>query len=203
VFDLPKYGDGVCSRGWPNCWMRLAIDRGMAAASFGGGDRPNGRAARPQCAPRSAAPMAWADRPLHLAHLLRFNERIRIDNDEIEIRGFARLKHGSRPPFSDFGKARRAVGAFEALFALACLYFQESDCDFIVFEPGSAALRIRSAWSRARDLRHLGRLRACRSARRTLGADRIDKSDAVPPAAPSSMARMPTAAVDLSKYPIS
>ena len=27
-------------------------------------------------------------------------------------------------------------GAFEALFALACLHFQESDCDFAVFEAG-------------------------------------------------------------------
>ena len=27
-------------------------------------------------------------------------------------------------------------GAFEALFALACLHFQESECDFAVFEAG-------------------------------------------------------------------
>ena len=27
-------------------------------------------------------------------------------------------------------------GAFEALFALACLHFQESGCDFAVFEAG-------------------------------------------------------------------
>src|SRR6202041_2628273 len=27
-------------------------------------------------------------------------------------------------------------GAFEAMFALACLYFQESDCEFLVFEAG-------------------------------------------------------------------
>ncbi len=34
--------------------------------------------------------------------------------------------------------ARRGeqFGAFEALFALACLYFQERQCEFAVFEAG-------------------------------------------------------------------
>ena len=27
-------------------------------------------------------------------------------------------------------------GAFEAMFALACLHFQESECEFAVFEAG-------------------------------------------------------------------
>ena len=52
-------------------------------------------------------------------------------------------------------------GAFEALFALACLHFQESGCDFAVFEAGIGGrydtVRLVGAH---RDLRHVGRLRA-------------------------------------------
>ena len=33
-------------------------------------------------------------------------------------------------------KRGEQFGAFEAMFALACLYFQESDCEFMVFEAG-------------------------------------------------------------------
>src|SRR4029079_8982682 len=33
-------------------------------------------------------------------------------------------------------KTREKFGAFEALFALACLHFQDSECDFAVFEAG-------------------------------------------------------------------
>ena len=33
-------------------------------------------------------------------------------------------------------RRREQFGAFEAMFALACLYFQERDCDFAVFEAG-------------------------------------------------------------------
>ena len=34
------------------------------------------------------------------------------------------------------GDTTKNIGAFEALFALACLYFQQSNCDFAVFEAG-------------------------------------------------------------------
>ena len=34
------------------------------------------------------------------------------------------------------GKCGEQFGAFEAMFALACLYFQESDCELMVFEAG-------------------------------------------------------------------
>src|SRR6202051_4652639 len=38
---------------------------------------------------------------------------------------------------ADIAKRRgEQFGAFEAMFALACLYFQESECEFAVFEAG-------------------------------------------------------------------
>jgi dihydrofolate synthase/folylpolyglutamate synthase len=70
-------------------------------------------------------------------HLLRFNERIRIDEAEIADADFARLKQMVEAAIAAISDKRgERFGAFEALFALACLYFQENECDFIVFEAG-------------------------------------------------------------------
>ena len=70
-------------------------------------------------------------------HLLRFNERIRIGEAEIGDDDFVRLQQrieAAIPAIS--AKRGERFGAFEALFALACLHFQESGCEFIVFEAG-------------------------------------------------------------------
>src|SRR6202048_894857 len=74
-------------------------------------------------------------------HLYRFNERIRVDGAEIGDDDLARLK--SRIESAIAAIARRSgekFGAFEALFALACLHFQESECAFAVFEAGMGGL---------------------------------------------------------------
>src|SRR5438105_5882981 len=63
-------------------------------------------------------------------HLLRFNERIRIDEAEISDDEFVRLQRrieAAIPAIS--AKRGERFGAFEALFALACLYFQENGCE--------------------------------------------------------------------------
>ncbi|WP_225670744.1 bifunctional folylpolyglutamate synthase/dihydrofolate synthase [Bradyrhizobium hereditatis] len=70
-------------------------------------------------------------------HLFRFNERIQIDGIEIDDETFARLKGLVEAAIADVSKRRgENFGAFEALFALACLHFQDSNCDFAVFEAG-------------------------------------------------------------------
>ena len=71
-------------------------------------------------------------------HLYRFNERVRVDGAEIGDADLARLTLDRSKPRSPTSSARRGeqFGAFEALFALACLHFQETDCDFAVFEAG-------------------------------------------------------------------
>src|SRR5258708_6487189 len=70
-------------------------------------------------------------------HLLRFNERIRMDDAEIGDEAFTPLKQRIEPAISAISAKRgERFGAFEALFALACLHFQDSGCEFFVFEAG-------------------------------------------------------------------
>jgi dihydrofolate synthase/folylpolyglutamate synthase len=70
-------------------------------------------------------------------HLYRFNERFQINGAPIGDADLARLV--LRIETAITGLSRRSheqFGAFEALFALACLYFAERQCEFMVFEAG-------------------------------------------------------------------
>ena len=70
-------------------------------------------------------------------HLYRFNERVQVDGVEIGDAAFARLNQRIEAAIAKVAARRgEQFGAFEALFALACLHFQESACDFAVFEAG-------------------------------------------------------------------
>jgi dihydrofolate synthase/folylpolyglutamate synthase len=70
-------------------------------------------------------------------HLYRWNERIRVDGVDIGDDDLARLKPRIKVAIAEIsGRTGEKFGAFEALFALACLYFQERNCDFAVFEAG-------------------------------------------------------------------
>src|SRR5258708_25009326 len=70
-------------------------------------------------------------------HLFRFNERVQIDSQPIGDEVFARLKQKIETAIARISARRgEQFGSFEALFALACLHFQESSCDFAVFEAG-------------------------------------------------------------------
>jgi dihydrofolate synthase/folylpolyglutamate synthase len=70
-------------------------------------------------------------------HLVRFNERIQVDGAEISDEEFGRLQRRTEAAIADISKCLdEKFGAFEALFALACLHFQKSGCDFAVFEAG-------------------------------------------------------------------
>ena len=70
-------------------------------------------------------------------HLYRFNERVQIDGAEIGDTDLARLHRRIEAAIGNIAARRgEQFGAFEALFALACLHFQETACDFAVFEAG-------------------------------------------------------------------
>jgi dihydrofolate synthase/folylpolyglutamate synthase len=70
-------------------------------------------------------------------HLYRFNERIQVDGAEIGDADLARLYQRIEAAIAKIAARRdEQFGAFEALFALACLHFQETACDFAVFEAG-------------------------------------------------------------------
>jgi len=137
VFDLPKYGDGICLARLADLLDKLGVDRARLAHHSVVVTGSNGKG--------STAAMCAAIGRAHglrtglftSPHLLRFNERIRIDGGEIGDEAFARLKQGIEPAISAISATRgERFGAFEALFALACLYFQENECELIVFEAG-------------------------------------------------------------------
>ena len=70
-------------------------------------------------------------------HLFDVNERFQIDGAVIGDRHLAQLAARIAAAMEEISRRRaEKYGAFEAMFALACLYFQESECDFMVFEAG-------------------------------------------------------------------
>jgi len=70
-------------------------------------------------------------------HLYHFNERFQVDGVSIGDDTLARLKLRVETAIAELSQRHNEkFGAFEAMFALACMYFQESECDFAVFEAG-------------------------------------------------------------------
>jgi dihydrofolate synthase/folylpolyglutamate synthase len=62
-------------------------------------------------------------------HLYRWNERFRVDGADIGDHDMARLKLRIETAIAQISRRTgEKFGIFEALFALACLYFQERDC---------------------------------------------------------------------------
>jgi dihydrofolate synthase/folylpolyglutamate synthase len=137
VFDLPKYGDGVCLARLAALLEALDIDRARLQRMSVVVTGSNGKGS-------TAAMCAQIGRAFGLRtglftspHLFRFNERIQVDGAAIGDEAFARLKRQVEAAIAEVSiRLGEKFGAFEALFALACLHFQESECDFVVFEAG-------------------------------------------------------------------
>jgi dihydrofolate synthase/folylpolyglutamate synthase len=136
MFDLPKYGDGICLARLAALLDVLAIDRARLRRHSVVVTGSNGKG--------STAAMCAALGHAHglrtglftSPHLFRFNERIQVGGKEIDDGALARLKRQVEAAIAALAKRGEKFGAFEALFALACLHFQESQCDLIVFEAG-------------------------------------------------------------------
>jgi len=137
VFGLPKFGDGICLARMAELLSALGIDRARLQRMSVVVTGSNGKGS-------TAAMCASIGRAYGLRtglftspHLFRFNERIRVDGAEIGDDAFARLKLQVEAATADVSeRLGEKFGAFEALFALACLHFQASECDFAVFEAG-------------------------------------------------------------------
>ncbi|MCK1517679.1 bifunctional folylpolyglutamate synthase/dihydrofolate synthase [Bradyrhizobium sp. 190] len=137
MFDLPKYGDGICLARMAVLLEALSIDRARLQRISVVVTGSNGKGS-------TAAMCAGIGRAYGLRtglftspHLFRFNERIQIDGVEIGDDAFVRLRMRVEAAIATVSKKiSEKFGAFEALFALACIHFQESQCDFAVFEAG-------------------------------------------------------------------
>ena len=138
MFDLPKYGDGVCLARLAALLDAVAIDRAGLQRRCVVVTGSNGKGS-------TAAFCAGIGRAYGLRtgmfsspHLFRFNERFQIDGASIDDETLARLVSKIEAAAGKISRTRSGeqFGAFEAQFALACLYFQERKCDFAVFEAG-------------------------------------------------------------------
>jgi dihydrofolate synthase/folylpolyglutamate synthase len=137
VFDLPKYGDGVCLARLAELLDALSIDRARLQRTSIVVTGSNGKGS-------TAAFCAGIGRAYRLRtglftspHLYRFNERFQVDGNPIGDDALARLVARIESAIAELSRRRNErFGAFEALFALACLHFQQSQCDFAVFEAG-------------------------------------------------------------------
>ena len=137
MFALPNYGDGICLARLANLLDALGIDRRWLQRHSVVVTGSNGKGST--AAMCAAIGRTWGLRTglFTSPHLLRFNERIRIDDAEIGDDDFARGKQRVATAIDGISQRRgEQFGAFEALFALACLYFEENGCEFIVFEAG-------------------------------------------------------------------
>jgi dihydrofolate synthase/folylpolyglutamate synthase len=137
VFNLPKYGGGVCLARLADLLDALSIDRARLQRMSVVVTGSNGKGS-------TAAFCAGIGRAYGLRtglftspHLVRFSERFQVDGVEINDLDLSRLVSRVEAAIAEISAQHgEQFGAFEALFALACLYFQERACDFAVFEAG-------------------------------------------------------------------
>jgi dihydrofolate synthase/folylpolyglutamate synthase len=137
VFDLPKYGDGICLARLAELLDVLAVDRVRLQRISVVVTGSNGKGS-------TAAFCATIGRAYGLRtgrftspHLLQLNERFQVDGIDIGDDDLAQLTSRIETAIAKISVRRgERFGGFEAMFALACLYFQERACDFAVFEAG-------------------------------------------------------------------
>jgi dihydrofolate synthase/folylpolyglutamate synthase len=138
VFDLPKYGQGICLARLSKLLEALAIDRERLQRTSVVVTGSNGKGS-------TAAFCASIGRAAGLRtglftspHLYRFNERFQVDGEPIDDTRLAALMTRIDLAMRTVSRqlSDESFGAFEAQFALACLYFQEMNCQFAVFEAG-------------------------------------------------------------------
>lgn len=139
MFNLPKYGTGGIGLARLALLLdALSIDRDRLAEHSVVITGSNGKGS-------TAAFCAAIGRAFGLRtglftspHLYRFNERFQIDGEPVddELLEALVLRVATAIADLDHHGVHETFGAFEAQFALACLYFQETNCEFAVFEAG-------------------------------------------------------------------
>ena len=137
MFDLPKYGDGVCLARTANLLDALAVDRARLSRISIVVTGSNGKGSTAAFCAGIARACGLRTGLFTSPHLYRWNERFQVDGADIGDDDLARLKSRIEVAIAEISRRTgEKFGAFEALFALACLYFQERNCGFAVFEAG-------------------------------------------------------------------
>jgi dihydrofolate synthase/folylpolyglutamate synthase len=137
VFDLPRYGDGICLARLAELLDVLGVDRAGLQRISVVVTGSNGKGSTAAFCAAIGRAYGMRTGLFTSPHLYRFNERFQVDGADIGDDDLARLTSKIAAAMSGISQRRRQTfGAFEAMFALACLYFQESKCAFAVFEAG-------------------------------------------------------------------
>ena len=137
MFKLPKYGKGIGLARMAELLDALAIDRARLSRISVVVAGSNGKGSTAAFCAAIGKAQGLRTGLFTSPHLYRFNERVRVDGAEIGDDDLARLVLRIETAIAEIsGRSGEQFGAFEALFALACLHFQEMECDFAVFEAG-------------------------------------------------------------------
>jgi dihydrofolate synthase / folylpolyglutamate synthase len=137
MFDLPKYGDGVCLPRLAALLDVLSVDRARLQRTSVVVTGSNGKGSTAALCAGIGHAHGLRTGLFTSPHLYRFNERFRIDGDLIGDEPLARLVARIETAIAALSQqSNEKYGAFEAMFALACLHFQQQNCDFAVFEAG-------------------------------------------------------------------
>jgi dihydrofolate synthase/folylpolyglutamate synthase len=137
VFDLPKYGAGVCLARMAELLDALAVDRARLSYHSVVVTGSNGKGSTAAFCASIGRTSGLRTGLFTSPHLFRVNERFQVDGVPIGDDDLARFTSRIETAIAEVSKRRgEKFGRFEAIFALACLYFQEKECEFAVFEAG-------------------------------------------------------------------
>ena len=137
MFDLPKVGDGVCLARLAELLDAVSVDRARLQRTSVVVTGSNGKGSTAAFCARIGRAHGLRTGLFTSPHLYRFNERFQIDGADIADDDLARLMARVGSAIAEIAQRSNArFGAFEAMFALACLHFSERQCDFAVFEAG-------------------------------------------------------------------
>src|SRR6202142_624935 len=134
MFDLPKYGAGVCLARMVELLDLLEIDRARLQRISVVVTGSNGKGSTAAFCANIARAYGLRTGLFTSPHLFRFNERFQIDGAPIGDDDLKRLVARTEAAIAGVSThSGEQFGAFEAMFALACLYFEESEWEFAVF----------------------------------------------------------------------
>jgi dihydrofolate synthase/folylpolyglutamate synthase len=137
VFDLPKYGDGICLARMAELLDALEVDRPRLSRNSVVVTGSNGKGSTAVFCAGIGRAYGLRTGLFTSPHLYRVNERFQVDGADIGDHDLAQLETRIETAIAEISQRRgEKLGSFEAMFALACLYFQERQCEFAVFEAG-------------------------------------------------------------------